>query len=91
MASDPERRRYYPGEENVPLSVAVREAIRAHGNSSLGADELDLYDHIDPVAIDRLFRETAGADVSVQIDLTNRTVSLWSNDGVEIRVTGKFG
>lgn len=91
MASDPERRRYYPDEENVPLSEAVREALQAHENSSLSADELELYDHINPEAIDTLFQDTAGIDISIQIHLTNVTVSLWSDGGVDIRVADKMG
>ena len=87
MSGHPERRRYYPEEENVPLSEAVREAIEAHENSSLSLDELRLYDHIDPEAIDMLFTDTAGVDVSVQINLTNVTVSIWSDGGIDIRVT----
>lgn len=43
MDESPERRRYYPDEENVPLSEAVRQAIEAHEHSSLDTDELQLY------------------------------------------------
>jgi hypothetical protein len=91
MAEDPERRRYYPEEENVPLSEAVREAIEAHEDSSLSADELELYENINPEALDILFRDTADVDVSIQINLTNITVSIWSDGGVDIRVTEKLG
>lgn len=91
MDSHPERRRYYPEEENVPLSEAVREAIEAHESTSLSADELRLYDHINPDAIDMLFQDTADVDVSVQINLTNVTVSVWSDGGIDIRVSDKMG
>ena len=90
MDENPERRRYYP-DEDVPLSEAVREAVEAHENASLSQDEFDLYDHVNPEAIDMLFTDTAGVDVSVQIDLTNVTVSIWSDGGVDIRVTDKIG
>lgn len=90
MDRHPERRRYHPGEEDVPLSVAVREALEAHENTSLSADELQLYNRINPDAIDSLFADTAGVDVSVQINLTNVSVSIWSDGGVDIRVTDKL-
>jgi len=86
----PERRRYYPVEENVPLSEAVREAIEAHEDSTLNPDELDLYDSINPEAIDMLFMDTEDVDVSVQINLTNVTVSIWSDGGIDIRVTDRI-
>jgi len=91
MATNPERRRYYADEENVPLSEAVREALSAHEHSSVDADELELYSHVTPEAIDTLFQDTADVDVSVTIDLTNVTVSIWSDGGVDIRVTDKLG
>ena len=64
----PERRRYYPDEEDIPLTEAIRQAIEAHENASLHADELQLYQHINPRAIDMLFADTAGVDVSVQFN-----------------------
>lgn len=91
MDEHPERRRFYPVEENVPLSEAVLEAVKAHENSSLSADEFGLYDHINPDAIDMLFRDTADVDVTVQIDLENVTVSIWSDGGIDIRVTDRIG
>jgi len=91
MDDHPERRRYYPTEENVPLSEAVREAVADHENTSLSADEFRLYDHISPEAIDCLFRDTADVDVPVQINLSNVTVSIWSDGGIDLRVTDKMG
>lgn len=92
MDEHPERRRYYPVEENVPLSEAVREAIEDHEKASLSADELDLYKQINPEAIDILFQDTTDTDVeiSVQINLENVTVSIWSDHGIDIRVTDKI-
>ncbi|WP_415380594.1 HalOD1 output domain-containing protein [Halosimplex sp. TS25] len=87
MDTDPERRRYYPEAENVPLSEAVREAIAAHDDASLSTTDLALYDHVDPDALDGLFRTDGDVDVSVQIRLEDVTVSVWSDGGVDIRVT----
>ncbi|WP_459191898.1 HalOD1 output domain-containing protein [Halosimplex sp. J119] len=90
MATDPERRRYYPEAENVPLSEAVREAIAAHDDASLSTADVQLYDHIDPDALDGLFKTDSDVDVSVQIRLEDVTVSVWSDGGVDIRVTDKI-
>lgn len=87
MDDTSERRRYYPDEENVPLSVAIQEAVRAHERSSVLTDELDLYDHVDPEAMDSLFSETPGVEISVQFRRPPATISVWSDGGVDIRVT----
>lgn len=71
-----ERRRYYPDEENVPLSAAIQEAIRAHEESSVLTDDLDLYDHLDLEAIDTLFRGSSDVEISVQFRLPTATVSV---------------
>ncbi len=86
----PERRRYYPVSENIPLSEAVSEAVQAHEEASLSGDEFDLYNHVQPEALDNLFTETADTEISVQIRLTNVTVSIWSDGGIDIRVTDKI-
>jgi hypothetical protein len=87
-----ERRRYYPDEDNVPLSTAIYEAIDAHEDASLTRDELDLFQHVNPEAIDMLFRDSVDGevDISVQFNLTNVTVSVWSDGGIDIRVTEKM-
>jgi hypothetical protein len=87
-----ERRRYYPDEDNVPLSTAIYEAIDAHEDASLTKDELDLFQHVNPEAIDMLFRDSVDGevDISVQFNLTNVTVSVWSDGGIDIRVTEKM-
>lgn len=88
----PERRRYYPDEENVPLSTAIRGAIESHENTSLDSDELDLFKHVNPEAIDMLFTDApeSDVDISVQFNLTNVTVSVWSDGGIDIRVSEKL-
>lgn len=90
MAESPERRKYYPDEEETPLSVAVLDAVEAHENASLSADQFRLYEHVNPDAIDQLFTGTAGVDISVQIHLDNVTVSIWSDRGIDIRVTDRI-
>lgn len=85
-----ERRRYYP-DDDIALSEAILEAVQAHEGASFDEDEFTLYDHIHPDAIDMLFKDTSGVDISVQIHLTNVTVSLWSDGGIDIRVTDNVG
>ena len=84
-----ERRRYYPLEENVPLSEAVYEAIEAHEHTSLRDDELRLFEYINPEAIDMLFEDVTELDVEVMVrlNLRNVAVSIWSDAGIDIRVT----
>ena len=90
MDEHPERRKYYPDEAGTPLSESVLEAVKAHDNASLSADEFSLYDHINPEALDTLFKDTTDVDISVRINLTNVTVSIWSDGGIDIRVTDKI-
>lgn len=87
MDENPERKRHYPEEENVPLSTAISEAIEAHERSSFLEDEFALYDHVDREALDNLFRETDGVSISVQFFLPSATVSVWNDGGIDIRVT----
>lgn len=87
MDDNQERRRHYPGAENVPLSEAVREAVQAHENAEALVDEAALYDHVDVEAIDQLFADAGDVSVSAQLHLPNVTVSIWSDGGVDIRVT----
>lgn len=74
----PERRRYYPDDEDVPLSTAICQAIEAHEDTAATVDELDLFAHVNPRALDMLFADAPESDVeiSVQLNLTNVTVSI---------------
>lgn len=87
----PERRRYYPDDESLPLSAAIYDALEAHDEATLEKDEFGLYEHVNPEAIDMLFSDTSGdgIDISVQFNLTNVTVAVWSDGGIDIRVTEK--
>lgn len=78
--------RYYP-DENRALSDAVLEAIEKHQGRDLTKGSFQLYDDVDPDALDRIFREDANADTTIQFDTGDVTVTLWGDGGVEIRVT----
>ncbi|AHG05345.1 hypothetical protein HALDL1_13045 [Halobacterium sp. DL1] len=87
-----ERRRYYPDDESVPLSTAIYEAIEAHHEATLENDEFGLHEHVNPEAIDMLFTDTGDDDIeiSVQFNPTNVTVAVWSDGGIDIRVSEKM-
>lgn len=85
-----ERRKYYPDDPDTPLSKSVLEAVKAHENASLSEDEFSLYDHVHPEALDMLFKDTSDIDISVQITLSNVNVSVWSDGGIDIRVSDKI-
>lgn len=89
MDRNPERRKFYPDDTETPLSQAILEAVEAHESASLSTDEFALFEHVNPDAIDTLFEDT-DLPVSVQIRLENVTVSVWSDGGIDIRVTDKM-
>lgn len=86
MDEHAERRRYYRGDAEESLSEAVLETVEAHRNASLSADEFPLYEHVNPDAVDELFEDTGDVAVSLQIKLENVSVSIWSDDDIDIRV-----
>ncbi|MFH5802132.1 HalOD1 output domain-containing protein [Haladaptatus sp. CMAA 1911] len=90
MEGNPERRKYYPGDPETSLSEAVIEALEAHDNASVSADEFILEEQINPDAIDLLFEDTTDVTISVQIHLTNVTIGIWSDGGIDIRVADKM-
>ncbi|ELZ31130.1 hypothetical protein C474_09854 [Halogeometricum pallidum JCM 14848] len=88
MTYDPERRRYYP-DDDIALSEAILEAVQEHEHATFSGDEFRLYDNINPDAIDMLFKDTSDVEISVTIELENLTMGLWSDGGVDIRVSDK--
>lgn len=79
------RRCYHPEDEDKPLSQVVLQVIEDHESTSLTADEFSVYEHVNPGAIDMLFADT-DVPISVQIDLENVRVGIWSDGGFDIRV-----
>lgn len=90
MDAQSRRRRHYPVAENVPLSEAVREAVREHDSSEAAVDEAALYDSVGIESVDHLFAGLGDASVSVQLSLPNVTVSIWNDTPVDIRVTDRL-
>lgn len=79
-------RRFEPSDERH-LSGAILEAVEAYTGEDISKSEFQLYDSIDPDALDSLFRFGAGAHTTVQFDLGDVRVKLEGNGGVDIRVT----
>ena len=86
MDEHPERRRYNPDGADSSLSEAVLEAVEAHENASLAADEFPLYEHVSPDAIDALFADTSEVAITLQVRLENVSVSVWNDGAIDIRV-----
>lgn len=88
----PDEQQYHPNEDR-PLSEAILDAIEAHENTALTADDVVLYDAIDPAAVDRLFREDpeANPNVKVEFEVDDVIVRLWGNGGVAISVSDRYG
>lgn len=83
-----ERRRYYPVAENVPLSESIREAVVAH-DRTVEDEDLEQHVSIDLEAVDGLFASAREADVevSLHLDLEEVSIGVWSNSGIDIRVS----
>lgn len=80
------RDRYHP-DENRDLSTAILEAIEEQKGMDVARSDFQLYNDIDPDALDRLFREDASANTTVQFDTDDVTVTLWGDGGVEIDIS----
>ena len=85
-SDDKVHERYYPGEDRK-LSVAVLEAIEEQKHEDLSKADFQLYDDVDPDALDSLFQPDSNANTSVQFNTDGVTVTLWGDGGVEIRIT----
>ena len=86
MGEDEAYDRYYP-EEDRSLSDAVLDAIEQQKGHNLIDEDFQLYDDVDPDALDNIFRADASTDTSVQFNTGDVTVTLWGDGSVEIRVT----
>ena len=96
MKNSTVRRCHYLNEENVPLSVAVCEALTAHDRAHSVPEERPLRDYLDVEVVDSLFTESVvneeDAALSLQLTLPGVRVdvdaeSTYSDDPVQIRVT----
>ncbi|WP_135821072.1 HalOD1 output domain-containing protein [Halostella litorea] len=86
--SDETRERYEP-DQNRELSTAVLGAIEDQTGKDLTNSEFQLYDDINPDALNNLFREDASANTTVQFDTDSVTVTLWGDGAVEIQVSSQ--
>lgn len=90
------QRCHYLNEENVPLSVAIGEAIAAYDDSWSPPEESALYDYFDVEVVDALFTESLvkeeGVSLSLRLILPDarvdvRTDRTYSDEPVRIQVT----
>lgn len=96
MGSRTAQRCHYLNEENVPLSVAISEALTAYDRSRPTTGESPLHDYLDVELVDTLFTETLvkeeDVSVSLRVTLPDRCVDVHterahSDDPVRILVT----
>jgi len=87
---DPTRARYEPDEDRE-LSAAILEAVEEHTGEDLMRAEFRLYDDINPDALNALFRDGASANVTLQFDFGDVSVTLWLDGEVEIRIATHDG
>lgn len=81
-----ESERYYPDEDRA-LSTAILEAIEAQKQEDITKADFQLYDDIDPDALNNLFREHASGDTTVEFDTDEVTVTLRGDGVVDIQIT----
>lgn len=78
--------RYYPDEDRA-LSTAILETIEAHRQENITKADFQLYDDIDPDALDNLFRKRGSGDTTVEFDTDDVTVTLQGDGAVDIEIT----
>ena len=81
-----ERALYHPDDDRE-LSTAILETIEALKNEDLTKAHFQLYDDIDPDALEKLFRKDATANTSVEFTTDDVEVTLRGNGAVAIDVT----
>ncbi|RBI58286.1 hypothetical protein DMJ13_27470 [halophilic archaeon] len=65
-------------------SSAVLEALAQHAGIDVDESDFRLYDVIDPDALDSLFSHQRDANLSVEFDVRDATVTVWRDDS-EVR------
>lgn len=75
------------GEEVSP-SVAVVRAIAQVRNVDSVALDTELYDYVDPDALDELLDRPAGRPLTVTFEVEGHTVTVRSDRTITIRTTG---
>lgn len=76
----------YTDEQDGTLSDEILAAIEEYTETDLTKSEFRLFDDIDPDALDALFRHDTEPETFVQFAVEDVYVTMWGNDGVEIRV-----
>jgi hypothetical protein len=84
--SDGDERERYHHDDPRSLSDAILEVIERQHDEDIAKAEFQLYDDINPDALDRLFRNDANARTTVQFDTDDVSVTLWGDGAVDIHV-----
>jgi hypothetical protein len=87
MGSDEHERDVYHFDDDRELSTAVLDVIAELKNEDMNKAEYQLYDDIEPDALNNLFREESSGGTSVEFDTDDVTVTLHGSGTVQIRVT----
>ena len=85
--------KYRPGENRL-LSTALLQTIEEHKGKDASQSKFQLYDVIDPDALNNLFQEDARPEPTVEFTVDAVGITLRgaeSGDGVVIRVTDRSG
>lgn len=81
-----EVRSWHDPNRDRPLSDAVLSALSKAKGEELTKAECDLYEDIDPAAIDALFRESGSGRTAVMFNAPDAGIRLIGGDKIEIRV-----
>ena len=76
----------YTPDQDRSLTEAVLDAIENCKGQNLQRTDFDLYEDINPDALNTLFRHDAQPRTTVTFTTDGVQVQLWGDDGVEIRV-----
>lgn len=85
MTDDATRDTYHFEAEN-DLSEAIRRAVADERGEEVGDDDLQLYEDINPDALDTLLWEDARPQTSVELHTNAVKVTLWGDGGMDIQV-----
>lgn len=83
-----ERDRYYPDGDRT-LSTAILEAIETHKDEDITKANFQLYDAIDPDALNNLFQKHTTADTALEFTVDDVTVTLRENRAIDIQITSQ--
>ncbi|WP_227380901.1 HalOD1 output domain-containing protein [Haladaptatus halobius] len=79
---------YHPDDDRE-LSTAIVETVADLKDTEVTETEFQLYDDINPDALNNLFRKDATANTTVVFDTDDVIVTLWGDGIVKIKVVSQ--